>query len=53
MPSLKRLNILGNIFTENGKLLINELRKKQIKVNYSTDADRQNGIEKNNSKENK
>ena len=42
MPALKRLNILENNFTENGKPLIYELRKNNIRVAYRTEAERQN-----------
>jgi len=42
MPALKRLNILENNFTENGKPLIYELRKNNIHVAYRTEVERQN-----------
>ena len=41
MPKLKKLNILGNKFTESGKPSINGLRMNHIHVSYRTDAERQ------------
>ena len=46
MPKLKKLNILGNKFTENGKPSINGLRMNHIHVSYRTDAERQKEKEK-------
>ena len=40
MPKLKKVNILGNNFTENGKTSINRLRMKHIHVCYRTQAER-------------
>ncbi len=40
MPKLKKLNILGNKFTENGKPNINGLRMNHIHVSYRTQAER-------------
>ena len=40
MPKLKKVNILGNKFTENGKPSINRLRMKNIHVNYRIQAER-------------
>ena len=54
MPKLKKLNILGNKFTENGKPSINGLRMNHIHVSYRTEAERQKEREKKNKeKENK
>ena len=41
MPKLKKLNILGNKFTENGKPSINGLRMNHIHVSYRSEAERQ------------
>ena len=41
MPKLKKLNILGNKFTENGKPNINGLRMNHIHVCYRTKAERE------------
>ena len=41
MPKLKKLNILGNKFTENGKPNINGLRMNHIHVSYRTQAERE------------
>ena len=41
MPKLKKLNILGNKFTENGKPHINGLRMNHIHVSYRTQAERE------------
>ena len=46
MPKLKKLNILGNKFTENGKPSINGLRMNHIHVSYRTEAERQKEREK-------
>jgi hypothetical protein len=40
MPKLKKLNILGNKFTENGKPSINGLRMNHIHVSYRSQAER-------------
>lgn len=40
MPALKKIYIMRNKFTENGKPLINELRKNKIKVFYLTKEER-------------
>jgi len=40
MPQLKKLNILGNKFTEGGKASINGLRMNHIHVTYRTQAER-------------
>ena len=54
MPKLKKLNILGNKFTDNGKPSINGLRMNHIHVSYRTEAERQKDRErKNKQKENK
>ena len=41
MPKLKKLNIQGNKFTENGKPNINALRMNHIQVSYRTYDERQ------------
>ena len=41
MPKLKKLNIQGNKFTDQGKASINALRMNHIHVSYRTEADRQ------------
>ena len=41
MPKLKKLNIQGNKFTEQGKASINALRMNHIHVSYRTEAERQ------------
>lgn len=41
MPKLKKLNIQGNKFSENGKANINALRMNHIHVSYRTEAERQ------------
>jgi len=46
MPKLKKLNILGNKFTDNGKPSINGLRMNHIHVSYRTEAERQKEREK-------
>ena len=46
MPKLKKLNIIGNKFTENGKPSINGLRMNHIHVSYRTEAERQKEREK-------
>ena len=46
MPKLKKLNILGNKFTEEGKPSINGLRMNHVHVSYRTDAERQKEREK-------
>ena len=46
MPKLKKLNILGNKFTDNGKPSINGLRMNHIHVSYRTEAERQKDKEK-------
>ena len=53
MPKLKKLNILGNKFTENGKPSINGLRMNHIHVSYRTDAERQKEKEKKKKKKKK
>jgi Ran GTPase-activating protein (RanGAP) involved in mRNA processing and transport len=40
MPKLKKLNILGNKFTDSGKPSINGLRMNHIHVSYRTQAER-------------
>ena len=47
MPKLKKLNIQGNKFTDQGKANINALRMNHIHVNYRTEAERQKEKEKN------
>ena len=47
MPKLKKLNIQGNKFTEQGKANINALRMNHIHVSYRTEAERQKEKEKN------
>ena len=46
MPKLKKLNILGNKFTDNGKPNINGLRMNHIHVCYRTQAERDKEKEK-------
>ena len=41
MPKLKRINIIGNKFTDIGKIIINGLRMNHISVNYLTQAERE------------
>ena len=41
MPQLKKLNILGNKFTQAGKPSINGLRMNHVHVSYRTEAERQ------------
>ena len=41
MPKLKKLNILGNKFTDSGKPNINGLRMNHIHVSYRTQAERE------------
>ena len=41
MPKLKKLNIQGNKFSEQGKANINALRMNNIHVSYRTEAERQ------------
>ena len=54
MPKLKKLNILGNKFTEMGKPSINGLRMNHIHVSYRTQAERNKEKEKEKkNKENK
>ena len=48
MPKLKKLNILGNNFTENGKPSINGLRMNHIHVSYRTQAEREKEKKKRN-----
>ena len=48
MPKLKKLNILGNKFTENGKPSINGLRMNHIHVSYRTQAERDKEKKKKN-----
>ena len=53
LPKLKKLNILGNKFTEAGKPAINGLRMNHIHVNYKSEQERQKekqGRKKNNNK---
>ena len=50
MPKLKKLNIQGNKFTEQGKASINALRMNHIHVSYRTEAERQKEREKNKKK---
>ena len=47
MPKLKKLNIQGNKFTDQGKANINALRMNHIHVSYRTEAERQKEKEKN------
>ena len=47
MPKLKKLNIQGNKFTDQGKANINALRMNHIHVSYRTEAKRQKEKEKN------
>jgi hypothetical protein len=53
MPKLKKLNILGNKFTESGKPSIIGLRMNHIHVSYRTQAERDREKEKRKNKENK
>ena len=46
MPKLKKLNILGNKFTDSGKPSINGLRMNHIHVSYRTQAERDKEKEK-------
>ena len=46
MPKLKKLNILGNKFTDAGKPSINGLRMNHIHVSHRTEAERQKEREK-------
>ena len=48
MPKLKKLNILGNKFTENGKPSINGLRMNHIHVSYRSQAERDKEKERRN-----
>ena len=50
MPKLKKLNIQGNKFTDQGKASINALRMNHIHVSYRTEAERQREREKNKQK---
>ena len=50
MRKLKKLNIQGNKFTEQGKESINALRMNHIHVSYRTEAERQKEREKNKKK---
>ena len=50
MPKLKKLNIQGNKFTDQGKASINALRMNHIHVSYRTEAERQKEREKNKKK---
>ena len=47
LPKLKKLNIQGNKFTDQGKANINALRMNHIHVSYRTEAERQKEKEKN------
>ena len=47
LPKLKKLNIQGNKFTDQGKANINALRMNNIHVSYRTEAERQKEKEKN------
>ena len=40
MPKLKKLNIVGNKFGDNGKNNINALRMAHIQVSYKTEEER-------------
>ena len=53
MPKLKKLNIQGNKFTENGKANINALRMNHIHVSYRTEAERQREKQKKNKEKGK
>lgn len=46
MPKLKKLNLLGNKFTEEGKASINGLRMNHVHVTYRTEAERQKDRER-------
>ena len=46
MPKLKKLNIQGNKFTEQGKASINALRMNHIHVSYRTEAERKRDRER-------
>ena len=50
MPKLQQLFILGNKFTENGRIYITKLRKNRIHVIYRTQAERMKEKEKKNKK---
>ncbi len=52
MPKLKKLNIQGNKFTDQGKASINALRMNHIHVSYRTEAERQKERERNKAKKN-
>ena len=48
MPKLKKLNIQGNHFTEQGRSGINALRMNHIHVSYRTEAERKKEKEREN-----
>ena len=53
MPKLKKLNIQGNKFSENGKANINALRMNHIHVSYRTEAERQKERQRKNKEKEK
>ena len=53
MPKLKKLNIQGNKFSEQGKANINALRMNHIHVSYRTEAERQKERQKKNKEKEK
>ena len=53
MPKLKKLNIQGNKFSEQGKANINALRMNHIHVSYKTEAERQKERQRKNKEKEK
>ena len=53
MPKLKKLNIQGNKFSEQGKANINALRMNHIHVSYRTEAERQKEKQRKNKEKEK
>ena len=53
MPKLKKLNIQGNKFSEQGKANINALRMNHIHVSYRTEAERQKERQRKNKEKEK
>ena len=53
MPKLKKLNIQGNKFSEQGKANINALRMNHIHVSYRTEAERQKERQRKNKEKKK
>ena len=53
LPKLKKLNILGNKFTEAGKPAINGLRMNHIHVSYKSELEKQKERQKREEEKNK